>query len=395
MIKEKGRGIPKKILGGDLEIDDNKNNLQDEDLSIDSDEIPQQILSIIGEGGADLKYSVSVFKTNPATNEREKIKTCAVEEFYPDDIVKMYGGGKYEYHIRENGKIRKRLTTTYAIPIIKESEVKQITMEDIQKIMKPQNQDSENMFKYMMSMQQQNTANLMAMLTAILPVLKSDTPKGSNIEETLKLINAMGVRNPNSDIEKFITVFEKGMNLSSKLQGDGSDDSLNLEGILSAIIKNKGGDILSAILSRGRGQDPAEILKQAELSTGKENIPQDPLLIPAKPDNKQQVLEFFKAQVKKILYNINTGVSFNDMADYFYNGITLFDEINDIMLDVFLTDVSFIYNDIPEFAQDDKVKTYVKSMLESLKQLLYNTDNEENKKVEAKDESSNKETTSK
>lgn len=97
--------------------------------------------------------------------------------------------------------------------------------------------------------------------------------------------------------------------------------------------------------------------------------------------NLEIVKAFLQKHKKKILINYNSKTSIEELADFYYNGIAIDDDLINAFTEVFLQDVTPIINDIAEF-NEPNISAYVKSFLDKLKDLLYNNDDTEDTQEE-------------
>lgn len=351
---------------------------------IDNDDIPDELQSVIDECGADCSYTVGVFRYNDKTQQKEKVGTYQIAEFKPDMIAKTYGGGKYEYMIRVGNKLHRRLTTTYATAVVPDKP--QVpTLQEIQNMInnnKNENNNDSNLMMKMLELQQQQMTTI---LTTMLQQNQNNQQKSSDdsFDKAIKLMTALGVRNANSDIDKMLSVFQKGLDLSTKVSDlQGSDDEDDDTGLVSKLLKG----VLPKLLDSNAGQ---EILQK--LLAGKNanvEIPKIEQQIPEtiiQPQTMQQPLQstsidivkaFLNKHKKKILIQFNSNTTAEDLAEFYYNGIVIDDELVNAFTEVFLGDIKPIIADIPEF-NETNIMTYVTAFLDKMKELLYNSDTEE------------------
>lgn len=351
---------------------------------IDNDDIPDELQSVIDECGADCSYTVGVFRYNDKTQQKEKVGTYQIAEFKPDMIAKTYGGGKYEYMIRVGNKLHRRLTTTYATAVVPDKP--QVpTLQEIQNMInnnKNENNNDSNVMMKMLELQQQQMTTI---LTTMLQQNQNNQQKSSDdsFDKAIKLMTALGVRNANSDIDKMLSVFQKGLDLSTKVSDlQGSDDEDDDTGLVSKLLKG----VLPKLLDSNAGQ---EILQK--LLAGKNanvEIPKIEQQIPEtiiQPQTIQQPLQstsidivkaFLNKHKKKILIQFNSNTTAEDLAEFYYNGIVIDDELVNAFTEVFLGDIKPIIADIPEF-NETNIMTYVTTFLDKMKELLYNSDTED------------------
>lgn len=351
---------------------------------IDNDDIPDELQSVIDECGADCSYTVGVFRYNDKTQQKEKVGTYQIAEFKPDMIAKTYGGGKYEYMIRVGNKLHRRLTTTYATAVVPDKP--QVpTLQEIQNMInnnKNENNNDSNVMMKMLELQQQQMTTI---LTTMLQQNQNNQQKSSDdsFDKAIKLMTALGVRNANSDIDKMLSVFQKGLDLSTKVSDlQGNDDEDDDTGLVSKLLKG----VLPKLLDSNAGQ---EILQK--LLAGKNanmEIPKMEQQIPEtiiQPQTMQQPLQstsidivkaFLNKHKKKILIQFNSNTTAEDLAEFYYNGIVIDDELVNAFTEVFLGDIKPIIADIPEF-NETNIMTYVTAFLDKMKELLYNSDTED------------------
>lgn len=351
---------------------------------IDNDDIPDELQSVIDECGADCSYTVGVFRYNEKTQQKEKVGTYQIAEFKPDMIAKTYGGGKYEYMIRVGNKLHRRLTTTYATAVVPDKP--QVpTLQEIQNMInnnKNENNNDSNVMMKMLELQQQQMTTI---LTTMLQQNQNNQKSSSDdsFDKAIKLMTALGVRNANNDIDKMLSVFQKGLDLSTKVSDlQGSDDEDDDTGLVSKLLKG----VLPKLLDSNAGQ---EILQK--LLAGKNanvEIPKIEQQIPEtiiQPQTMQQPLQttsidivkaFLNKHKKKILIQFNSNTTAEDLADFYYNGIVIDDELVNAFTEVFLGDTKPIITDIPEF-NETNIMTYVTAFLDKMKELLYNSDTED------------------
>lgn len=346
---------------------------------IDNDDIPDELQSIIDECGSDCSYTVGVFRYNDKTQQKEKVGTYQVQEFNPDMLAKTYGGGKYEYMIRVGNKLHRRLTTTYATAIVPEKP--QVpTLQEIQNMLSSRQDKDDNtksdMLKFMELQQQQNTAIITALLTA--QQNQKQQSADDSFDKVIKLMTILGVKNANADTERFISIFQKGLNLSkdiNSLREDENDEDED-SGLISKLVKklvnsDMGADLIQKLLSKGQ---------QLEQPTIQEPLIQTPQ-VPLQTSSIDIVKAFLNKYKKKILIEYNSKTTAKDLADFYYNGIIIDDELVSAFTEIFLGDVQPIINDIAEF-NETNISQYVKSFLDNLKDMLYNNDTENKEEVE-------------
>ena len=351
---------------------------------VDSDNIPDELQNIIDNCGNDTSYSVSVFRYDTKTQQKEKVGTYQIQDFLPDEIAKMYGGGKYEYHIRVGNKLFRRLTTTYATAIIPEKP--QIpTLQEIQTMMNNtnKNDNSNNIMMKMLELQQQQMTTL---LTTLL-TNKNNSNQDDSFDKAIKMMSVLGVKNANNDIDKMLSVFQRGLYLSTKVSDlQGNDDDDEDTGIITKLLKKvinseAGADILQKLLS-GKGQQSQLEHQQIDNPLPETLIqPQQSQPLPEVNMNLEIVKAFLQKHKKKILINYNSKTSIEELADFYYNGIAIDDDLINAFTEVFLQDVTPIINDIAEF-NEPNISAYVKSFLDKLKDLLYNNDDTEDTQEE-------------
>lgn len=363
---------------------------------MDSADIPDELQNIIDNCGNDTSYSVSVFRYDTKTQQKEKVGTYQIQDFLPDEIAKIYGGGKYEYHIRVANKLFRRLTTTYATAIVPEKP--QVpTLQEIQAMMNNNNQKDENSNNVMMKMlelQQQQ-------MTTLLTTLFANKPKeDDSFDKAIKMMTVLGVKNANNDIDKMLSVFQKGLDLSTKVSDLQGDDEEEDSGIISKLIKkvinsDAGADILQKLLS-GKGQLP-----QIEQQPTVENPMQPETLIqpqsiaqPIQNSSIDIVKNFLNKHKKRILIEYNSKTEVEDLADFYYNGILIDDDLINAFTEVFLQETTPIINDIPEF-NEPNISQYVKSVLDKMKDMLYNNNTDNKEEVDTDDISTQEDTDTK
>lgn len=351
---------------------------------VDNDDIPDELQSVIDECGADCSYTVGVFRYNEKTQQKEKVGTYQIAEFKPDMIAKTYGGGKYEYMIRVGNKLHRRLTTTYATAIVPEKP--QVpTLQEIQNMInnnKNENSNDSNMMMKMLELQQQQMTTI---LTTMLQQNQNNQQKSSDdsFDKAIKLMTALGVRNANSDIDKMLSVFQKGLDLSTKVSDlQGSDDEDDDTGLVSKLLKG----VLPKLLDSNAGQEILQKLlagKNANVEVPKieQQIPEtiiqpQTLQQPMQTTSIDIVKTFLNKHKKKILIQYNSNTTAEDLAEFYYNGIVIDDDLVNAFTEVFLGDTKPIIADIPEF-NETNIMTYVTTFLDKMKELLYNSDTED------------------
>lgn len=351
---------------------------------IDNDDIPDELQSVIDECGADCSYTVGVFRYNDKTQQKEKVGTYQIAEFKPDMIAKTYGGGKYEYMIRVGNKLHRRLTTTYATAVVPDKP--QVpTLQEIQNMInnnKNENSNDSNVMMKMLELQQQQMTTI---LTTMLQQNQNNQQKSSDdsFDKAIKLMTALGVRNANSDIDKMLSVFQKGLDLSTKVSDlQGNDDEDDDTGLVSKLLKG----VLPKLLDSNAGQEILQKLLAGK--NGNVEIPKMEQQIPEtiiQPQTMQQPLQstsidivkaFLNKHKKKILIQFNSNTTAEDLAEFYYNGIVIDDELVNAFTEVFLGDIKPIIADIPEF-NETNIMTYVTAFLDKMKELLYNSDTED------------------
>lgn len=345
---------------------------------IDTEDIPDELQNIIDNCGADSSYTVSVFRYNPKTQIKEKVGAYQIQDFLPDQIAKMYGGGKYEYHIRVGNKLFRRLTTTYATAIVPEKP-QAPTLQEIQNMINNTNKDDTSnnaMFEFMKLQQAQNTA----LLTAIMQN-NQNNKNDDSFDKLVKLMTVMGVKNPNNDIDKLLSVFERGLNLSTKvndLQGEEDEDTGIIGKLLKGLMKEGiGADVIQKLLA-GQNNN-ANVVEQQPIENPPETLIQPQQSQPIEPTftSSDIVVNFLNKHKKRILIEYNSKTDIEDLADFYYNGILIDDELINAFTEVFLSDISPIINQIVEFTEPN-INQYIKSVLEKIKDLLYNSNTETN-----------------
>lgn len=364
---------------------------------MDSADIPDELQAIIDNCGNDTSYSVSVFRFDTKTQQKEKVGTYQIQDFLPDEIAKMYGGGKYEYHIRVGNKLYRRLTTTYATAIVPEKP--QVpTLQEIQTMMNNnvnKNDNSNDVMMKMLELQQQQ-------MTTLLTTLLTNKPKeDDSFDKAIKMMTVLGVKNANNDIDKMLSVFQKGLDLSTKVSDlQGTDDDEDT-GIITKLLKkvinsDAGAEILQKLLS-GKGQLP-----QIEQQQTVENPMQPETLIQpqsiAQPIQQNSSIDivknFLNKHKKRILIEYNSKTEVEDLADFYYNGILIDDDLINAFTEIFLQDTTPIINDIPEF-NEPNISQYVKSVLDKMKDMLYNNNADNKEEVDTDDISTQEDTDTK
>lgn len=347
---------------------------------MDSADIPDELQNIIDNCGNDTSYSVSVFRYDTKTQQKEKVGTYQIQDFLPDEIAKIYGGGKYEYHIRVANKLFRRLTTTYATAIVPEKP--QVpTLQEIQAMMNNNNQKDENSNNVMMKMLELQQQQMTTLLTTLL----TNKPKeDDSFDKAIKMMTVLGVKNANNDIDKMLSVFQKGLDLSTKVSDlQGTDDEDEDTGIITKLFKKvinseAGADILQKLLA-GKS-----VLPQTEQPAIENPMQPETLIQPqsvAQPIQNSSidiVKNFLNKHKKRILIEYNSKTEIEDLADFYYNGILIDDDLINAFTEVFLQDTTSLINDIPEF-NEPNISHYVKSVLDKMKDMLYNNsaDNKE------------------
>lgn len=353
---------------------------------MDSADIPDELQDIIDNCGADTSYSVSVFRYDTKTQQKEKVGTYEIQDFLPDQIAKTYGGGKYEYHIRVGNKLFRRLTTTYATAIVPEKP--QIpTLQEIQTMMNNNIHKDDNSNNVMMKMLELQQQQMTTLLTTLMSNNMNKPKDDDSFDKMIKLMTALGVKNANSDIDKMLSVFQRGLDLSTKvseLQGDNDEEEDT--GIISKLLKKvinseAGADILTKLLA-GKGQlpQPEQQAQPIENPMAPETIIQPQAIQqPIQQNSSIDIVKnFLNKHKKRILIEYNSKTETEDLADFYYNGILIDDELINAFTEVFLNDYSSIINDIPEF-NEPNISQYVKSLLDKMKDLLYNNNTETTK----------------
>lgn len=354
---------------------------------MDSADIPDELQAIIDNCGNDTSYSVSVFRFDTKTQQKEKVGTYQIQDFLPDEIAKMYGGGKYEYHIRVGNKLYRRLTTTYATAIVPEKP--QIpTLQEIQTMMNnniQKDENSNNVMMKMLELQQQQ-------MTTLLTTLLTNKPKeDDSFDKAIKMMTVLGVKNANNDIDKMLSVFQKGLDLSTKVSDlQGTDDEDEDTGIITKLLKKvinseAGADILQKLLA-GK-----TVLPQVEQPTVENPLQPETLIQPqsvAQPIQQNSsvdiVKNFLNKHKKRILIEYNSKTEVEDLADFYYNGILIDDELINAFTEIFLQDTTPLINDIPEF-NEPNISHYVKSVLDKMKDMLYNNSTDNKEEVDTND----------
>jgi hypothetical protein len=357
---------------------------------VDNDDIPDELQSVIDECGADCSYTVGVFRYNEKTQVKEKVGTYQIQDFKPDLIAKNYGGGKYEYMIRVGNKLHRRLTTTYATAIVPE-QPKVPTLQEIQTLITNNKQDSSNennLVMKMLELQQQQTT---ALLTTMLQQNQNNQQRNTDdsFDKVIKLMTILGVKNANADTERFISIFQKGLNLSKDINSLRADTEEEDEdtGIISKLLKgvmnsDTGQELLKSLLQKlgnGKGQDLSNI---ANLLQQPQQPIENPIPETMQPQPTEQPLQlssidivknFLQKYKKKILIQKNSNISPQDLADIVYNIVIFDDELTTAFTEVFLVDYKPIIKDIEEF-NEESIFSYVSTFLDKLKDLLYNND---------------------
>lgn len=351
---------------------------------IDNDDIPDELQSVIDECGADCSYTVGVFRYNDKTQQKEKVGTYQIAEFKPDMIAKTYGGGKYEYMVRVGNKLHRRLTTTYATAVVPDKP--QVpTLQEIQNMINNNKNEHNNDSNVMMKMLELQQQQMTTILTTMLQQNQNNQQKSNDdsFDKAIKLMTALGVRNANSDIDKMLSVFQKGLDLSTKVSDlQGNDDEDEDTGIITKLLKkvinsDAGAEILQKLLS-GKGQLPQiEQQQTVENPMQPETIIQSQTLQqPMQTTSIDIVKAFLNKHKKKILIQFNSNTTAEDLAEFYYNGIVIDDELVNAFTEVFLGDIKPIITDIPEF-NETNIMTYVTAFLDKMKELLYNSDTED------------------
>lgn len=352
--------------------------------NIDSDDIPDELQDIINNCGADSSYTVGVFRYDTKTQQKEKVGTYEIQDFLPDQIAKTYGGGKYEYHIRLNNKLYRRLTTTYATAIVPEKP--QVpTLQDIQNMINNSHKDdtSNNTMVELMKLQQ---TQMMALFTTL---LQNKPKEDDSFDKAIKMMSVLGVRNANNDTDKMLSVFQKGLELSttvSNLKGDDDDeeDKSLVDKLMNLAVKSGIGQELLQKLLAGKEQNlQIPQIPQVENPLPQETIIQPQIQQPVQSTSFDLVKKFIDKHKKKILVNYNSKTTVEDLAEFYYNGIAIDDDLINAFTEVFLQDTTPLISDIAEF-NEPNVLEYVKSFLAKLKDLLYNNDTEEDLEEEEK-----------
>ncbi|MBR2240841.1 MAG: hypothetical protein IJ890_05630 [Clostridia bacterium] len=354
---------------------------------IDNDDIPDELQSVIDECGADCSYTVGVFRYNDKTQQKEKVGTYQIAEFKPDMIAKTYGGGKYEYMVRVGNKLHRRLTTTYATAVVPEKP--QVpTLQEIQTMMNnniQKDENSNNVMMKMLELQQQQ-------MTTLLTTLLANKPKeDDSFDKAIKMMSVLGVKNANNDIDKMLSVFQRGLDLSTKvsdLQATDEDDEDT--GIITKLLKKvinseAGADILQKLLA-GKTVLPQAEQPTAENPLQPETIIQPQSIAPSIQQNSSVdiVKNFLNKHKKRILIEYNSKTKIEDLADFYYNGILIDDDLINAFTEVFLQDTTPLINDIPEF-NEPNICHYVKSVLDKMKDMLYNNSTDNNEEVDTND----------
>ena len=380
--------------------------LKDIDIpkEIDNDDIPDELQSVIDECGTDCSYTVGVFRYNEKTQQKEKVGTYQIADFKPDMIAKTYGGGKYEYMIRVGNKLHRRLTTTYATAIIPEKP--QVpTLQEIQTMISSNKNDNSNDTNMMMKMLELQQQQMTTILTTMLQQNQNNQKSSSDdsFDKAIKLMTALGVRNANNDIDKMLSVFQKGLDLSTKVSDlQGNDDEEDDSGLVSKLLKG----VLPKLLDSNAGQEILQKLlagKNANVEVPKieQQIPEtiiqpQTLQQPMQTTSIDIVKAFLNKHKKKILIQYNSNTTAEDLADFYYNGIVIDDDLVNAFTEVFLGDTKSIIADIPEF-NEPNIMTYVSTFLDKMKELLYNSDteDEETQEIEENNVSTQKNTDTK
>lgn len=361
--------MPKKNKDEETEIvKDNEQFDQPEQID-DSDDIPASLQKIIDECGDDQDYSVSVFHyTN--SGQREKVQSYPMSDFRPDDIAKQYGGGKYEYHVRVAGKIKKRLTVIYAKSLIPVETKNTITMEDIRKEFSNKDNSTEKMMEILLAHMQASSQQQLQIMTAL---LSSKQPVADNsvnkIDEIIKIMQLVGVNNPTN----FLNAFEKGLNLSTKIKNN-DEDKPDKEDSTTDMILKMVAPLLPAILGK----------RQAELPPVQTDMPmQEDIDI-----EKAVVINFFETQKKRILIEFAKKTDSKELAEYLYTGIEFYEETYKAFENKLIKPYDYIFTEIKDF-DNELIKNYLNQVIEKIKELLYNADNEDETGDESNDISGN------
>jgi len=361
--KDKGN-----IEEADNQIPIKETALIDEEIN-DTDDIPSSLQKIIEECGDDQEFTVSVFHfTN--TGQREKVQSYPLSDFRPDDIARQYGGGKYEYHIRVGGKIKKRLTVLYAKSIIPIENKPSITMDDIKKELSEKNNSNDKMIELLMA-QMQNTTNQQTQIMTALLANKNNNQPSSNLDEIIKIVSLISSNKSSNfpdDIEKILDIAEKlksGKEDSKPDKEDSTDMLLKIVApLIPTILQNK---------------------KLPELPAQTEQIQPE---INNEDMEKAIIINFFESKKKMILIEYAKKADPKDIGEYLYQGIEFFEDYYKAFENKLIKPYDYIF-EIPDF-QDKDIRVFISSIVEKIKELIYNADNDnDNENGEETNDTSN------
>ena len=246
-------------------------------------------------------------------------------------------------------------------------------------------ENSNNVMMKMLELQQQQ-------MTTLLTTLLANKPKeDDSFDKAIKMMSVLGVKNANNDIDKMLSVFQRGLDLSTKvsdLQATDEDDEDT--GIITKLLKKvinseAGADILQKLLA-GKTVLPQAEQPTAENPLQPETIIQPQSIAPSIQQNSSVdiVKNFLNKHKKRILIEYNSKTKIEDLADFYYNGILIDDDLINAFTEVFLQDTTPFINDIPEF-NEPNICHYVKSVLDKMKDMLYNNSTDNNEEVDTND----------
>lgn len=156
-------------------------------------------------------YRVDIRKLSKDGSIWERVKTVSLDQFNPDVISEIYGGGKYKFRIIDStGKFVKQFTCSYAEPVKKPDNVEK--------------QDKNDLTLQILLGQLNNTNQM------ILEMIKNYRPQQSENFKITDIVNILNsIKNITGDKSEILELIRTGMELGRETSSNESELSKFLE----------------------------------------------------------------------------------------------------------------------------------------------------------------------
>ena len=216
--------MPKKSKQVDEKIVNKMEGIEVPETEIDEDESQPEELEALKSEFSGNDYQVVVSRLSDDKTNWEKIKTYSLDQFTPDLIAELYGGGKFRFKIIDNrGKFVRQWTITYAKPIKKDEPNPEQEKNEMMEFIRSELQSRDQLLAKLIEVanrpapqpQTPTLTEMIQVLSAFQQIAKANTPSQAGYGELLNGVKTI------LEISKEITperTSEEETDLGSKIQ---------------------------------------------------------------------------------------------------------------------------------------------------------------------------------